>query len=45
VLIGCGWDNKSDIWGIACIVLELYTGDLYFSTHESHEHVAMIEKS
>ena len=45
VLLGCGWDNKSDVWGLACIVLELYTGDLYYCTHESREHVAMIEKS
>lgn len=45
VLLGCGWDNRSDLWGIACIVLELYTGDVYFCTHESREHVAMVEKS
>jgi len=25
-----GWDKKSDNWGIACIVLELFTGELYF---------------
>ena len=44
VIIGQEWDCKSDIWGIACIALELYTGELYFSTHESYEHLAMIEK-
>lgn len=45
VIIGTPWDKPSDVWGIACIILELYTGDLYFSTHESTEHYAMIEKN
>jgi serine/threonine protein kinase len=35
VIIGSTWDKPSDNWGIACIILELYTGELYFSTHES----------
>lgn len=47
VLLGCQkWDEKSDIWCIACIAIELYTGDLYFSTRRNDfEHLAMIEKS
>ena len=24
------WDIKSDVWSIACIVLELYSGELFF---------------
>jgi hypothetical protein len=39
------WNEKSDIWGIACIMMELYTGNIYFSTHESYEHLSMIEKN
>lgn len=42
--MGCGWGNMSDNWGIACIVAELFTGELFFKTHESYEHLAMIEK-
>ena len=34
----------SDMWCIACIVVELYSGDLLFETHESYEHLAMVEK-
>ena len=30
---------------MACILFELYTGELYFDTHENFEHLAMIEKS
>ena len=29
---------------VGCILLELYTGQLYFRTHEDYEHLAMIEK-
>lgn len=25
--------------------MELFTGNLYFATHDSYEHLAMIEKS
>lgn len=35
---------KSDIWSMACILAELYTGEMFFSTHENIEHLAMMEK-
>jgi dual-specificity kinase len=35
---------KSDIWSIACILAELYTGEMFYPTHENVEHLAMIEK-
>lgn len=38
------WDEKSDIWCMACILIELYTGELFFDTNENLEHLAMIEK-
>ena len=45
VILGCcEWDEKSDIWSIACILVELYTGELFFPTHDNEEHVALIEK-
>jgi dual-specificity kinase len=43
--IGCGkWDEKSDIWSMACILVELYSGELFFPTHENVEHLALMEK-
>jgi serine/threonine protein kinase len=38
------WNELSDIWSMACIIIELYTGELFFDTHENNEHLAMIEK-
>lgn len=38
------WDTSSDIWSMACILSELYMGELLFDTHEDFEHIAMIEK-
>lgn len=32
VLFGLPWDEESDIWGAACIAMELFTGDLLFQT-------------
>ena len=29
---------------MACILVELFTGELFFDTHENLEHLAMIEK-
>jgi serine/threonine protein kinase len=45
ILENRSWDEKSDIWSMACILVELYTGELFFDTHENNlEHLAMIEK-
>ncbi len=38
------WDSKSDNWGIACVIVELYSGRLLFDTHQAYEHLAMVEK-
>ena len=38
------WDEKSDIWSMACILVEIYTGELFFDTDENLEHLAMIER-
>jgi len=29
---------------MACILIELYTGEMFFPTHENVEHLAMMEK-
>ncbi|EGR33534.1 hypothetical protein IMG5_049940 [Ichthyophthirius multifiliis] len=44
ILQCCKWNESSDIWSIGCIIIELYSGKLYFSTHDNYEHIAMIEK-
>eukprot|EP01031_Cornospumella_fuschlensis_P025821 gene25821-31184_t len=44
VLLELDWDYKSDIWGAACIVGEVYDGELFFPAHEELEHFALIEK-
>lgn len=43
VVLNVGWNETSDIWSIGCIIMELYTGDLLFGTHENMEHLALIE--
>ena len=44
ILECCRWNDRSDIWSIACILIELYTGELLFRTHNNQEHLALIEK-
>lgn len=44
VLLELGWDERSDNWSMGCILMELYTGELLFGTHENLEHLALMEK-
>ena len=30
---------------MACILIELYTGEMFFPTHDNLQHLAMIEKA
>jgi hypothetical protein len=32
------------MWSVGCVLLELYTGEALFQTHENLEHLAMMEK-
>ena len=43
-MCGAKWNEKSDLWSIACVIIELYSGNLLFDTHNTHEHLMMIEK-
>lgn len=45
VVLSHGWDQRSDIWSLGCILMELYTGELLFDTHEDKEHLALIERT
>merc|ERR1712039_13471 len=44
VLLELGWDESSDIWSIGAILMEIYTGDQLFETHEELEHLALVEQ-
>jgi len=44
VIIQSNWDEKADLWSVGCILLEMYFGRLVFDTHDSLEHLHLIEK-
>ena len=44
VILEQGWDEKSDIWSVGCVIGEMFTGELLFPTHANMEHLAMIER-
>jgi dual-specificity kinase len=43
IILGLGWSYPCDIWSIGCILVELFTGDALFQTHDNLEHLAMME--
>ncbi|CAG9991727.1 unnamed protein product [Clonostachys byssicola] len=43
IIMGLGWSYPCDIWSIGCILVEFYTGDALFHTHDNIEHLAMME--
>lgn len=45
VVLQTGWDERSDIWSMGCIFMELYSGELLFGTHENMEHLALMEQT
>lgn len=44
VLLDLGWDKSSDVWSLACVLAEIYLGEVLFETHDDSEHMALIEK-
>lgn len=44
VILGLPWSYPSDMWSLGCILAELFTGELLFSTHDDLEHLALIQK-
>mmetsp|Transcript_39076 Transcript_39076/g.103327 ORF Transcript_39076/g.103327 Transcript_39076/m.103327 type:complete len:191 (+) Transcript_39076:618-1190(+) len=44
VVMGMEWTFPCDMWSVACIVLELYEGKLTFDTHDTAQHLAMMER-
>ncbi|KAM9795667.1 dual specificity protein kinase CLK4-like [Neosynchiropus ocellatus] len=44
VILDLGWDHACDVWSIGCILIEYYLGSTLFQTHDSKEHLAMMER-
>jgi dual-specificity kinase len=38
-----GWNHPIDLWSLGCILVECWTGDALFQTHDCAEHLAMME--
>ena len=43
IILSLGWSFPCDIWSIGCILVEFFTGDALFQTHDNLEHLAMME--
>ncbi|XP_056625205.1 dual specificity protein kinase CLK4 isoform X1 [Triplophysa dalaica] len=44
VILDLGWNNSCDVWSVGCILIEYYLGSTLFQTHDSKEHLAMMER-
>lgn len=44
VILGLGWSFPCDVWSIACVLVELVTGESLYPTHENLEHMAMMQR-
>ncbi|CAH2276684.1 dual specificity kinase CLK4 isoform X1 [Pelobates cultripes] len=44
VILELGWSQSCDVWSIGCILIEYYLGLTVFQTHDSKEHLAMMER-
>ncbi|XP_057467195.1 serine/threonine-protein kinase AFC3 [Actinidia eriantha] len=44
VVLGLGWTYPCDLWSVGCILVELFSGEALFQTHENLEHLAMMER-
>ncbi|CAD7968755.1 unnamed protein product [Amoebophrya sp. A25] len=38
-----GWNEKSDIWCLACVFLFLYSGRMWFNSHDDVEQMGLME--
>eukprot|EP00697_Spironema_sp_BW2_P016510 gnl/Spiro4/7771_TR4089_c0_g2_i1.p1 gnl/Spiro4/7771_TR4089_c0_g2~~gnl/Spiro4/7771_TR4089_c0_g2_i1.p1 ORF type:complete len:397 (+),score=73.04 gnl/Spiro4/7771_TR4089_c0_g2_i1:287-1477(+) len=44
VILGLGWTYPCDSYSVGCILVEMYTGETLFQTHDNGEHLAMMER-
>ncbi|TPX30192.1 hypothetical protein SmJEL517_g06188 [Synchytrium microbalum] len=45
IILSMGWSYPCDIWSIGCILVEFFTGEALFQTHDNLEHLAMMEQT
>ncbi|KAM9780844.1 dual specificity protein kinase CLK1-like isoform 2-T7 [Syngnathus typhle] len=43
IILELGWNQSCDVWSLACVLMEYYSGHTLFPTHDSREHLAMME--
>lgn len=43
IILGLPWSYPCDMFSIGCILVEFYTGDALFQTHDNIEHLGMME--
>ncbi|KGB75408.2 CMGC/CLK protein kinase [Cryptococcus deuterogattii R265] len=43
IILGLSWSYPCDMFSIGCILVEFYTGNALFQTHDNLEHLAMME--
>ncbi|ORX40996.1 kinase-like domain-containing protein [Kockovaella imperatae] len=43
IILGLPWSYPCDMFSIGCILVEFYTGEALFQTHDNLEHLAMME--
>ncbi|CAL1574338.1 unnamed protein product [Knipowitschia caucasica] len=44
VILDLGWNQSCDVWSLGCVLMEFYLGRTLFPTHDSREHLAMMER-
>ncbi|XP_034539026.1 dual specificity protein kinase CLK2-like isoform X2 [Notolabrus celidotus] len=44
VILDLGWNQSCDVWSLGCVLMEYYLGRILFQTHNSIEHLAMMEE-
>uniref|UniRef100_A0A8C3AAG0 dual-specificity kinase n=1 Tax=Cyclopterus lumpus TaxID=8103 RepID=A0A8C3AAG0_CYCLU len=44
VILDLGWSQACDVWSLGCVLMEFYLGHTLFQTHDSKEHLAMMER-
>jgi len=45
IILGTGWMYAADMWSVGCILYELFTTKLLYSTRENREHLAMMQQT